>query len=76
MAYILRHNIDVSKYDSFGALYEDLKEELPENLSHMMKLACDFNRLVYAARVRYNIILSRGGNETAVEEWQRIHDNS
>ena len=39
-----------------------------------MKLACDFNRLVYAARVRYNYILSNGQNEDAVAEWKYIEE--
>ena len=40
-----------------------------------MKLACDFNRLVYAARVRYNYILSAGQNEDAVADWDYIEEN-
>ena len=40
-----------------------------------MKLACDFNRLVYAARVRYNMVLSRGQNKAAVAEWDEVKDN-
>ena len=72
LAYILKNNIDLTKYDRFEALYADLQNDIPEEMASIMKLACDFNRLVYAARVRYNMILSRGQNRDAVSEWQEI----
>ena len=75
LAYILKHNIDLSKYERFEMLYADLKDEVPPEMARIMKLACDFNRLVYAARVRYNLILSRGQNKAAVSEWGEISDN-
>ena len=75
LAYILKHNIDLSKYDRFEILYADLKDEVPPEMARIMKLACDFNRLVYAARVRYNMVLSRGQNKAAVAEWDEVKDN-
>lgn len=33
LGYLLKNNIDVTKYDSFEAVYEDLKEEIPADLS-------------------------------------------
>ena len=75
LGYILKNNIDVAKYESFEAIYEDLKETVPTDLSNKMKIACDFNRLVYVARVRYNYILSNGQNEDAVSEWNYIEEN-
>lgn len=75
LAYILRHNIDLSKYSRFEMLYADLKDDVPEEMARSMKLACDFNRLVYTARVRYNMILSRGQNKNAVTEWEQIESN-
>jgi hypothetical protein len=75
LVYLLKNNIDVTKYDSFEDVYEDLKEEIPSDLNEKMKLACDFNRLVYVARVRYNHILSNGQNDDAVAEWEFIEDN-
>ena len=50
----------------------DLQDRVPEDLNHMMQLACRFNRLVYTARVRYNVILSGGKNETANQEWDIV----
>lgn len=75
MVYLLRNNIDVAKYDSFEAIYEELGHLVPAELGRTMKLACDFNRLVYAIRVRYNYILSAGQNEDAVAEWAYIEEN-
>lgn len=75
LGYLLRNSIDVTKYDSFEAIYEDLGAVVPAELARTMKLACDFNRLVYTARVRYNYILSAGQNETAVAEWAYIEEN-
>lgn len=75
LAYILKHNIDLSKYDRFEMLYADLKDEVPPEMARIMKLACDFNRLVYAARVRYNMVLSRGQNKAAATEWDEVRDN-
>lgn len=75
LGYLLRNSIDVTKYDSFEAIYEDLGAVVPVELARTMKLACDFNRLVYTARVRYNYILSAGQNETAVAEWTYIEEN-
>lgn len=74
LGYLLRNSFDVTKYDSFEAIYEDLGSAVPTELGRTMKLACDFNRLVYAARVRYNYILSNGQNENAVAEWQYIEE--
>ena len=75
LGFLLKNNIDATKYESFESIYEDLCDELPINLKENMKLACDFNRLVYVARVRYNYILSNGQNEAAVSEWQYIENN-
>ena len=75
LGYLLRNSIDVTKYDSFETIYEDLGTAVPAELARTMKLACDFNRLVYAARVRYNYILSAGQNEDAAAEWAYIEEN-
>lgn len=75
LGYLLRNSINATKYDSFEAIYEDLGAVVPTELARTMKLACDFNRLVYAARVRYNYILSAGQNEDAVAEWAYIEEN-
>ena len=75
LGYLLRNSIDVTKYDSFEAIYEELGDAVPADLARTMKLACDFNRLVYAARVRYNYILSNGESADAAEEWAYIEEN-
>ncbi len=75
LTYILNNNVDISKYDSFDALCEELMDQVPKQMAHMMSLACDFNRVVYAARVRYNMILSDEVNQNAREEWDWVCDN-
>jgi hypothetical protein len=71
-AYLIKNNIDVDKYGSFEALTEDLRGKVNPDLEELMPLACDFNRLVYMARVRYNILLSDGKNEAANDEWEML----
>lgn len=75
LEYILKHHIDMNKYDGFASLAAELSEMVDEKLAYMMKLACGFSELVYMARVRYNFILSEGENELAVDEWERVQSN-
>lgn len=75
LCYLLKNNVDVERYDSFEALYADLHDALPNELRMIMELACAFNRLVYAARVRYNYVLSSGQNEEAALEWTYVEGN-
>lgn len=75
LSYLLKNNVDVERYDSFEALYVDLRDALPNELRGTMELACAFNRLVYAARVRYNYVLSSGRNEEAALEWAYVEGN-
>jgi hypothetical protein len=75
LGYLLKNNVDVVKYDSFEAMYEDIGADVPAELGYMMKLACDFNRLVYAAHVRYNYILFDGQKDAVVEAWEYIEEN-
>lgn len=76
LSYLLKNNIDVDFYESFEAIYEDLHSKLPQDMEHRMRLACEFNRLVYAARVRYNYLLSSGQNADAVNEWNDVVTNA
>lgn len=70
MAYILKNHIDLDEYDGFASMAEALCNRVNPELAYMMKLACDFNELVYMSRVRYNMILSEGENDEAREEWE------
>lgn len=70
--FVLRNEIDLTKYTSFEAMTADLSDSVPKDTAHLMKLACDFNCLVYLARIRYNLILSDGKNEEARSEWERL----
>ncbi len=74
-AYLLKNNIDIAQYEDFALLTEDIRFDIPEEMEHMMDLANDFNNLVYLARIRYNVMLSAGQNEKAMEEWDIYKDN-
>ena len=69
-AYLLKENIDIDRYENFEALYMKLKNKVSDEMENMMHLAYDFNRLVYVARIRYNLMLSDFQNEEALEEWE------
>ena len=75
MGYVLAHNVALEEYEDFGALYEALRKELPGDIAEVMKLASDFNYLVFAARVRYNWILTGGRGEEAVRLWRNCVDD-
>ena len=75
LGYVLRNEIDLKKYISFETMTADLEGSVQKETSHLMKLACDFNKLLYLARVRYNMILSEGRNEDACAEWERLSEN-
>lgn len=68
-AFILKNNISLDKYGSFGALTEDIKDEVDPDLHYMMGLANDFNNLVSIITTRYNLIVFDGQNERARENW-------
>lgn len=72
LSYVLKKNIDLSQYQSFEAFCETHMEQVSDAMKEFMSLACAFNNLVYALRVRYNYILSDGENPDAVNEWDII----
>lgn len=72
LEYVLKNRIDMNKYEDFASMAADLSEKVEEKLAYMMKLACEFNNLVYMARVRFNVMLSEEENEVAIREWDRL----
>lgn len=69
-AFILKNNINLEKYGSFGALSEDIRDIVDDELRYMMGLANDFNNLVSIITTRYNLIVFDGENERAVSNWK------
>lgn len=69
-AFILKNNINVEKYGSFGALSEGIRDIVDDELRYMMELANDFNNLVSIITTRYNLIVFDGENDRAVSNWQ------
>ena len=68
-AFILKNNILLDKYDSFGALSEDIKDSVDPEMRYMMGMANDFNNLVSIITTRYNLIVFDGKNEKARDNW-------
>ncbi len=74
LAFILKNHIDLEPYLDFASLAESIKSDVSSETADLMKLACDFNNLVYMARVRYNVMLSEGQNEAANSEWDWLSE--
>lgn len=76
LVYMLKNHLPQKEYPDFDALYEDIKDDLKDGvhdeLERMMKLACDFNKLVLVARTRYNLQLSDENSERAKELWNEL----
>ena len=68
-AYLLENNVDVGKYESFSALSADLGSAVGTELEQMIKLANGFNDLAALITTRYNLIVSCGKNEQAIDRW-------
>lgn len=69
-AFLLKNRMDLSKYDSFGALSEDIRDMADDKLRYMMELANDFNDLVSIIITRYNLIAFGGKNDRACSHWE------
>ena len=72
LAYILKNNIDLSKYDSFGSFSADNMDKVNPEMAKLMKLADSFNDLVGLITSRFNIIVSQGKNREATERWGEL----
>lgn len=64
-------------YYYLQALTESIKSQTHETTMGfvtmgIMNNSCDFNNLVYMARVRYNVMLSEDENTYANDEWSRL----
>ena len=68
-AFILKNSISLDKYDSFGALSEDIKDDVDPALQQLLKLANEFNDLVSIITTRYNLIVFGGENARAQQKW-------
>lgn len=75
LAFILKNNIDLDKYESFGALSEDIKDSVDPELKYMLGLANHFNNLVSIITTRYNLIVSDGKNVEAREKWDILSED-
>lgn len=72
MGIILMNNLDIDIYTSFKDFSIGIESYLSEEEKYIIKLANQFNELAYAARVRYNVLVSQEENEEANTEWDKI----
>ena len=77
LAFILKEDVELSGINDFKKLArrldsKDLRNRLSATQRKKIKLACDFNELVYAARTRYNAMM---GIATAKKDWKDIIDH-
>lgn len=69
LGYILKNHISVKDLGSFAEISEIVYSNVNDETRELLDLGNAFNNLVYLGRIRYNLILSDGNNEEAVEEW-------
>lgn len=69
-SYILEHDIQLDNYESFESLAESVKTSVNSEISEMLDLANKFNYLSMIAKCRYNILISDGLNDEAVQLWE------
>lgn len=66
----LENNVDLMKYGgNFIAFAEDMSRYVDGRTRNLLALACYFSLIVYAGRVRYNIILQGDRSNEARECW-------
>ncbi|NLZ92653.1 MAG: hypothetical protein GX922_01355 [Firmicutes bacterium] len=75
LAFLLKNHIDVNKYDSFTALYEDIKDDVSEDLKNDMLMACQFDAFIQIAFTQFNLIVSAERNIRALDKWNKIKVN-
>lgn len=75
-AFALEHYRTSDSALSFEEFAGKMSPYVDDRLRRLLDLSCRFLHLVYAARVRYNVILQGGRSSKAEEKWQAItHDN-
>ena len=72
LAYILKNDIKLDKYDSFGSFSADNIDYVEPDMAELMMLADRFNDLVALTTSRFNIIVSCGNNHGALERWEEL----
>lgn len=74
LALILRENRrDFLEFEKLTEI-DGLEAIMPKNVQQDYRLARDFACFIFGAQVRYNVIYSRGQNETANELWREYID--
>ncbi len=70
-AAVLKKNVDMTKYGGdFIAFAGDMFKFVDEQNRRLLELACYFSQVIYAARVRYNIMLQGDRSGEALTCWE------
>ena len=66
----LENDVDLMKYEGdFISFAEDMSRYVDSRTQNLLELACYFSQVVYAGRVRYNIMLQGDRSNEARECW-------
>jgi len=72
----LENGVDLIKYGGdFIAFADDMERFVDGPTCRLLKLACYFSRVVYAARVRYNMMLQGDRSGEARGRWEAFLEN-
>lgn len=76
LSYILKNNLSgITELDGFEKLEDGFIKQFPPRIQDDFNLARSFSDFVYVLRVLYNIIVSKGKNKDAINEWNLIKPN-
>lgn len=69
----LENRVDMLKYGGdFIAFAEGIMPDVNADTRRLLELACYFSRIVYAARVRYNIMIQGDRSDVALQCWDEF----
>ena len=75
-ATVQEKRVDMLKYGGdFIAFAEEIASEVDDGTRRLLELACYFSRIVYAARVRYNVMIQGERSDVALQRWEEILDD-
>lgn len=72
-AIALKDNVDLLKHNgNFLSFSRDMAQFVDVENQRLLELGCYFSHIVYAARVRYNMMLQGNKSNDAAQEWEEL----
>jgi hypothetical protein len=71
LGYIIKNHVSIKDITSFAEISKLVYYGVNDDIRELLDLGNAFNNLIYLGRIRYNLILSDGNNEEAVDEWEK-----